>query len=313
MIQDTSPASKSMDITDFFIKKRQTKERPNERPIFDEELLEFFGNPDSVQNIKSKIKETTFDQCEHASCFDEKGISICKNCGCEVEQLDFEPEWRYYGTSDNRISKDPSRCHKSKEPIKGNINKVFEDAKLTELPQAIKKMTEKKYKIIVDGDTVRGKGRKARVAACLLHVLREEGDIRTSDDIRNMFALTKQQMSEGLTVYYTAFPKDRTQHANPSDFIRKVLQQIRLDFDHYKYILKIAHALNKVDQVLNRSSPHSVASAIVYLYICLHPELKEKIGLTKPKFAKAVNLSDITITKLVKRSAECLQLDNLSM
>lgn len=284
---------------------------------YDQELVDFFGafaNPDTLENIKINIKTATESIiCPHESYFKDNGFCICKSCGCEVNVLDYEPERRWYGVTDNRSSKDPSRCHKSKEPVKGSIDKVFVDAKLTDLAGSVKKKTEQRYKDIVKGETVRGKGRKARVAACLLYVLRDEGDIRTSDDIRHMFCLSKQEMSEGLTAYHTRFPEHRTQHANPKDFIRRVLQQTKIDFCHYKYILKIADILSKVDQVLNRSSPHSVASAIVYLYICLHPEIKEKTGLTKTKFAKDVNLSDITISKLVKRSAEILGLVDFTL
>lgn len=262
------------------------------------ELEDFFEN---------NIKKNNFEICEHRSSFEQNGLTICKDCGCEIEVLDFQPEWRFYGASDNKSTKDPSRCHKTKENVKGNIDKVFLDAKLTELPESIKKKTEQRYKKIVNGDTVRGKGRRARVAACLLFVLRDEGDIRTSDNIRNMFSLTKQQMSEGLTAYHTTFPEDRTQHATPSDFTKRVLKQTNIDEIHYKEILKMTKLLNKVDPVLNRSSPHSVASAIVYLYISLHPEIKESTGLTKTKFASCVNLSDITITKLVKRSEQVLK------
>jgi transcription initiation factor TFIIIB Brf1 subunit/transcription initiation factor TFIIB len=291
--------------------KKRTKRKTNTARIYNDEIFDLFGDMD-IKNVRSQIVRSVEDQeCEHETFFKEGDINICKTCGCEIDQLDFQPEWRYYGSTDNRVTKDPSRCHKSKEVQKGSIDKVFVDAKLGWLPQSTKKKTEQKYKAIVKGETVRGKGRKAIVAACLLYVFRDEGDIRTSDDIRNMFSLTKQEMSEGLTRYHTEFPKDRTQHANPKDFIRRIMQQTKVDFCHYKYILKIANVLDKVDPDLNRSSPHSVASAVVYLYICMTPEVRLKTGVTKTKFAKDVGLSDITITKLVKISAEILGLKEI--
>ena len=74
--------------------------------------------------------------------------------------------------------------------------------------------------------------------------------------------------------------------------------------ENYPSIFKIAKGLEGVDTCLNRSSPQSVASAIVYFYLCLFPKLKTELGLTKTKFAKDVKLSDITISKLVKKIAE---------
>lgn len=284
---------------------------------FDDELLDFFGDAETITNIKTQIFDTPVsNDCKHENCFEADGLNICKECGCEVDKLDFQPEWRYYGASDNRSSKDPSRCHRSKESTRGGIDKVFQDAKLGYLPQAIRKKAEQKYKAIVGNETVRGKKRKSIVAACLLYTFRDEGDIRTSDEIRKMFigagrlreCLTKQEMSDGLRRYLHVFKEDRNQYVRPSDLIKRTMHLCKINFSHYKYILRIAKTLEGVDSVLNRSSPQSVASAIVYLYLCLTPELKLALNLTKTRFAKEVDLSDITITKLVKKSGEILGL-----
>lgn len=275
---------------------------------YDEELIEFFGEDvvstkDTIQSIIDAPEE---EECEHAIHFEVDGINICKACGCQVELLDFQPEWRYYGASDNRSSRDPSRCHRSKESTRGGIDKVFQDAKLGHITLAIRKKTEQKYKQIVGGETVRGTGRKAIVAASLLFTFREVGDIRTADEVGGLFGLSKQEMSFGLTKYHAKFPESRLDNIKPSDLIRRIMQLTKVDMTHYKNILRISKCLDKVDTTLNRSSPQSVASAIVYLYICLTPEIKKAAGFTKTKFARDVNLSDITITKLVKIAAEVI-------
>jgi transcription initiation factor TFIIIB Brf1 subunit/transcription initiation factor TFIIB len=284
---------------------------------YDEELVEFFGE-DAASTCKSlnNVINAPEDECSHSLCFDVDGINICRACGCEIEVLDFQPEWRYYGASDTRTSKDPSRCHRSKESTRGGIDKVFQDAKLGHLPQAIRKKTEQKYKKIVGGETVRGRGRMSIVAACLLNTFRDEGDIRTADEVGGLFTLTKQEMSTGLTRYHATFPESRTINIKPSDLIRRIMHLTKIDFTHYRNIFRIAKCLEKVDPVLNRSSPQSVASSIVYLYLCLPQEdneteeekksLRKTMGITKTKFARDVNLSDITITKLVKRAAEVI-------
>lgn len=286
---------------------------------FDDELLDFFGDAETLTAVKNRLMEESdqiTQECSHDICFEVDGTNICKSCGCEVEKLDFQPEWRYYGAADNRMSKDPSRCHRSKESTRGGIEKVFQDAKLMYLPQAIRKKAEEKYKKIVGKETVRGRKRKSIVAACLLYTFRDEGDIRTSDEVRKMFTgatghrdvLSKQEMSDGLRRYHSEFKGDRTQCIKPSDLIRRTMHLTKITFDHYKYILRIAKCLDGVDCTLNRSSPQSVASAIVYLYLCFNPDVKTSLGLTKTRFAKEVKLSDITISKLVKKSAEILGL-----
>lgn len=275
--------------------------------FFDEDLVEFFGEDtaSTYEAIKTVI-ETPDDDCEHKTCFEAEGINICKDCGCEVELLDFQPEWRYYGASDTRSSGDPSRCHRSKESTRGGIDRAFQDSKLGHLPLSIRKKTEQKYKKIVGNETVRGRGRKSIVAACLLYTFRDEGDVRTADEVRSMFGLTKQEMSSGLTRCHATFPEYRTSIVKPSDLIRRIMHLTKIDISHYRHIIRISKCLESVDATLNRSSPQSVASAVVYLYICLTPEIKEELGITKTKFARDVCLSDITISKLVKKAAEII-------
>lgn len=276
---------------------------------FDEELMEFFGNDiEKLSSINKLICDDTQDQeCLHTDICDSDGVNICKLCGCEVDLLDFQPEWRYYGTADNRSVSDPSRCHKSKESTRGGISKVFQDAKLDSLPLILRKKAEIKYKQIVGEDTIRGKGRKAIVAACLLYTFYDENDFRTSDEVRNLFGLSKNEMSSGLTRYYQTFPTDRNRNIKPINMLKRTLKHAKMDIsEHYKKVIRLARCLERVDPTINRSNPQSVAASIVYLYICLTPGLKEGLGITKTKFAKDVKLSDITITKLVKRAAEII-------
>ena len=263
--------------------------------------------------MSRRLAERDQPECPHTKIIEDEdeGIRVCRECGCKVEKLDFKPEWHFYGATDNRPSRDGSRCHRSREVCKGSIEKVFQDAKLEHLPLSIKKKTEIRYQKIVGGETVRGKGRKAIVAACLLYVYRHEGDIRTADDIRINFGLTKQEMSYGLTRYHTAFPEDRSTEVPPHELIYAILKKTKMDMSRYQAIHRIAKCVDHKDIVLNRSCPHAVAAAIVYLYLCLNPKLKESLGLTKTVFSKTVKLSDITISKLTKKCASILAMEDL--
>lgn len=256
-----------------------------------------------------KVCGMELEVCDHAMLVERETTTgtdtVCDKCGCEVAILDFKPEWRYYGDSDARSGRDPSRCHRSQESTRGGIDKVFLDAKLN-IQSSIRKGTEKKYKTIVGNETVRGKGRKGIVAACLLFTFRDEGDIKTSDEVRNLFGLTKQEMSDGLTRYYAVFPNDRTRDYKPVDLVLCTMNRTGVNLSYYKYIIRIARCLEGVDPLLNHSTPQAVAAAIVYLYLCITPELRKELGYTKTKFASKVGLSDITITRLVKKAIEIL-------
>lgn len=279
---------------------------------YDEELFEFFGDTITQQQLDRINKIMTLKDdgepgCLHSNISETDGINICKECGCEIDLIDFQPEWRYYGSSDSRSASDPSRCHRSKESTRGGIHKVFQDARLDSLPKALREKTEKKYKEVVKGETIRGKNRKSIVAACLLYVFFETDNVHTSEQIRILFGLSKNEMSAGLTLYYQAFPDSRTLEIKPVDMIRRVMLKAKLSLeDHYKKIYRLARCLENVDPIINRSNPQSVAAAIVYLYICLIPGLKESMGLTKTRFAKEMELSDITISKIVRTSASIL-------
>ncbi len=288
----------------------------NHYDAFDEELLEIFGTTTNYDELQTKIDlsinaatKLDADECQHAVTYEGDGISICKDCGCEVEFLDFQPEWRYYGAADSKSAKDPSRCHKSKDGGKGGIEKVFQDANAMNIPLSIRKATENKYKEIVGTETIRGKGRKAIIAACLMYAYRDKGDIRTSDEIRKLFNLGKQEMSTGLFKYHSKFRNLKTKSIKPIDLLSRVMKLAKVNMNHYKNVVTIAKFLDKTDVTLNRSSPQAVAAAIVYIYVSLDPQLKKAIGFSKTQFASDVELSDLTIMKLVKKAVSILRVN----
>lgn len=274
-----------------------------------QDYLDVFGDDATLASVKkavTKVGNATFE-CKHEHIFEEDGVSLCQDCGLETNVLSFAPEWHFYGSSDNRTTKDPSRCHKAKGSTKGGIDKVFQDAKI-EMPEAIKQETALRYQRIVNGETMRGKGRKAVVAACLFYVLKSRGDHRTIDEIGKMFGLTKSAMSNGFNEYHATFPADRVSQSKPSDLVWRIMFLTGVPREHYGNIVKLCKALENTSLLLNHSNVQSVASATVYLYLCVHPEVKEKLGLTKSKFAEKAGLSDITITKLVKEEVNVLKL-----
>ena len=254
-----------------------------------------------ISHIHSKEEE--YLKCLHENTYkDNNGLHVCRDCTAEIEILDFEPEWRYYGSMDNYSAKNPERCHRFRSSGRGII-KVFDDHQIV-VQGAVKAQVDVKYNKIVGGGTVRGKGRKAIIAACLFYTYKEFGEYRTSDYIRNLFDLTKKQMSCGLSKYCRTFPKARTLHTRPENLIRWILTLTGINQEHYRKIVEISRYFENTSRLLKRSSPQSVASAIVYFYLCLNPEYKATLGLTKNRFAEKALLSDITVTKLVKEAAK---------
>jgi transcription initiation factor TFIIIB Brf1 subunit/transcription initiation factor TFIIB len=308
---------------------------------YDDEYLEIFGGDEMLfEKITTNIKKTLFDpldktpcshikiekfpnqegycldcgisiqpdikKCLHENSYEEdNGLHICKDCNEEIEIFSFEPEWRYYQGGDNGSSKDPARCHRGRATGK-SLSKMFEELKI-DILDAIKAQVESKYNKVVGNNTVRGKGRKSIVAACLFYTYRDFGEYRTSDYVRNLFKLTKKNMSDGLSDYYKCFPEARVEHTTPENLLRWIFTLTGVNKSHYRKVVQISRYLENSSRLLERSSPQSVASAIVYFYLCLFPEHKFELGLTKNKFAEKALLSDITVTKLVREAATISQ------
>jgi len=262
---------------------------------------DIFENNIQYTKFTKKIQTDVIDiikNCKHEYSIEEDGISICEECGIQTEIASYDPEWRMY--SDSKSTKDPTRCHKIKSTVK-TIDSVVESL---QLPESIKMATEEKYRLVVGNKTSRGTGRKGIIAACLLYSYRDMNDYRTQDEVRQIFGLSKKDMSAGLTKYYEKFPQDRITHVKPENLIRRIMSQAEIDEKHFHSIKALTKYLDGTSSLLNRSNTQSVAAAIVYLYLCINPDYKKTSGLTKTVFAKRIKLSDITIIKLAKEACK---------
>ena len=169
-------------------------------------------------------------------------------------------------------------------------------------------MVEAKYQKIkkTEGDKIfRGKSLKSIVASCLFHTYQEFGEFRTSNYIRELFNV-KQNMSLGMTKYLKAFPEARTKHVTPQKHLPWIMKLTGVDCSHYRRIRAITLYIVAASELVERSNPQSVAAAIIFLYLCMNQNYKNKLGITMSSFAKKVKLSDITITKARPRNCHNL-------
>lgn len=258
---------------------------------FDEEYREICGDDFSEEPPE---KEQT-NLCSHSE-IDER---ICMLCGCEVEVLDFRPEWTFYGVFDNKLTKDPARCYMVAKS-KSNLDKIFSDYKLGSFfTDKIKLQTLERYKEIAGDGTYRGITKRSIVAACLLYVLRENGDHRTSEEIRTLLVLDKKDMSKGRKKYCEVFSNSRGQdNTKPTVLIRRTMKKVGLGSEHYEKIKQLTLVLEDTSHSLTRSTPQAVVSAIIYFYLNLVDSLRGKF--CNKSYFKKVGISEITIIKLMK-------------
>jgi transcription initiation factor TFIIIB Brf1 subunit/transcription initiation factor TFIIB len=240
--------------------------------------------------------------CNHKSIEEVEGVDYCTVCGFELLKISQDSEWRFYCGNDSRNIRDPSRCHYIKQHSK-NIDKILEKLHLKE---TMKKQIEIRYKRVVGDQTIRGKNRKSVVGVCWFRVRVDNGDFCTIDEIREALNLDKKSMSAALTKYYLAYPEDRNKEIKPINLIKKIMIKAEIDLNHYDKIVSLTQSLESKNNFLEKSTPQSVASAIVYLYMN-----SGSAKICKKEFSEKVNLSDITITKLANEASKLLNINIL--
>lgn len=290
--------------------------------MFDDDLEELFSTPQHntftfhTHHLSSATAPSSpmilahdpnEEECQHTSTIIDGTKRICKGCNCEVDVLEYEAEWKFHtGINTNNAS----RCTRYRETKKGsNILKIFQDAKIPYelVNEQRRERCEEKYNIIVGKQNVHGVKRKAIVAACMMHVFREDGDIRHAKEFRDLFGLSAQQMAHGVGKYHKSFPESRVDVIHTNDLIKYNMMQLNIAPQHEQSILRIAKQIEESNAELNRSSPNSVAPAIIYVYLsCIQPNYKLTLGLNKQTFASLVKTSALTISRLAKIIAQII-------
>lgn len=267
----------------------------------DEDYVEIFGDDIDYNVLYSKVKNIK-NECDHLETYqDINGLQICRSCGIEQENEDNEPEWRYFNENENRLSKNPERCRM----IKNSNLTTIEDCRryFPAASEAIISLAVSKFNIISANETsTRGNTRKAVLAACLFFAFYDRGESKPSEYITKKFNITQKNMSKGLEMYWKTFREYRTKVIKPKDLIKWVLTSVGIDIKYLNEILKLVSSLSKKSFLLESCSPQSVASAMVFFWLCLNPKIKSKMKITKNSFSKSVGISDITVSKLVKET-----------
>jgi transcription initiation factor TFIIIB Brf1 subunit/transcription initiation factor TFIIB len=258
----------------------------------------------SFEDLDDFFEYEPITTCSHSEVVTTSGVTVCKNCSCEITILEHDNEWKSGNV----------RCH-AKIPTKGDIKSIFVDCKISNgvVNKAMIAKTEEKYKMIVGENTVRGDKRKGIVAACLYHVYLEMGEIITPKDLQVMFDIKRDKISDGMYAYHQVFKESRTQNINSVALIMKTIKEVGISRpDAYEKILEIAKTIENRNVIINRSSPQSVAPALVYFYLCLNQDYKKLIDYDKQKFAEKVGLSEITLTRIVKKIAEIYEKNGIT-
>tara|TARA_Y100001980_G_C14556722_1_gene349649 strand:- start:13286 stop:14230 length:945 start_codon:yes stop_codon:yes gene_type:complete len=198
--------------------------------------MDFEKHFDYFDTLTEKEKEKEKTCCSLRENIQiEQGMTKCKVCSNIISNIVDNPEWRYYGTGDNKTT-DPTRCgmpvntllpessvgssigynsnSKTMNQIRKyqqwqgmpykerSLYKVFleiqEICKKNNLPNIIINEAKSLYSIISKTKISRGSNRKGIIAACVYFACKECKVPRSANEIAEMFSIETTIMTKGV-------------------------------------------------------------------------------------------------------------------
>jgi hypothetical protein len=270
--------------------------QPSSEDQPDEKQQEKQDQRENERNQDDQSVDSNATVCPHLFQTKSTMGMVCTDCGLVVSELDYSSEG---------CSEMGGRCQ-LRSGYQRSVDDVFIKNNIEVLDSSVLDQVDQKYKTIVTaGDKVRSASRDALIAVCFRFYLMKQGDCRPLSDLQKMFHVSRRYLSTSLTKFYKSFPQERVVYPHPKDLVKRTLLLQNLDVVHLKPIQRLCELAEGKSKKLNRSTPQSVASAMVFVYLKYQygpsgdsPE--NRLAGNRKKFAQAVYLSDITIDKLVK-------------
>lgn len=264
--------------------------------LFDKILDEIQGS----NTDKDKLEEFIEDECHHTQTVIEDGTEFCTECGEEINKKNiFGKESQYFGVTDIKHNFDPSRVQSRKvdertiykdvenmgfsEKIINTANQIYLD---------VTSQTDKNSKIY------RGNSRKAIIFACIFHAYKYHGHPQSYDTLISSFKITRKIGLKGIKYISNNISKQspiRTLYITPANLMDDIMDKFDASQIQKKEVLDLYEKIKDRSSKLNRSRPQSVASAVVYHWI-----KHNNRNITMKDFVKKVQLSELTVNKIVK-------------
>lgn len=261
----------------------------DEFDIFDE--LDEFEEDTENKEIENEKK------CEHKNIINEIGTFLCKDCGLELSKVQsYEKDWRYYGSDDTRKNSDPNRCHIRKIEDKS----IFRDVENLGFSEKIVNLANDIYSQVTKGKIYRGNSRKAIIFGCVFHSIKINGKSHTCETLREIFQLDRKIILKGLKHVNLNVPKSsqvRSKTGNSNDLIEEYITKFDFTEEQKEEIRQFYQNIKNKSSIINRSRPQSVASSLIYFFLC---KIKGSNNVNIKDFVKKVKLSELTINKIVK-------------
>lgn len=290
------------------------------------------SNPVEKKDIKCANTDTITCTCGSINVSQEDNLQICQECFAIVGKIiENTAEWRYYGNDDNRDG-DPSRCGLPTNNLlpkssigsmiggcyKDNIDirrirmfqmwnsmpydertlwNVFDKMTSTTanngIPQKVIDDAKVLYKTASEKKISRGDNKEGLIASCIYHACLINKIPKSSKEIANMFNISHVTLNKGNSRFQTLL-QINVSSPEPIDFISQYANNLNMSVKDIENCKRLVRFIED-NEIMNDNSPTSSAAGILYYYNTI-----QELGHTKKKFAKACNVSEVTIIKCYK-------------
>lgn len=305
--------------------------------IFDQ--INYDEEHDSVNNLENINVCTNCDTEKYLVEDNSNGIITCTNCGQVVDNLyDKTPEWRSYedntssghvrcsftinplmtgsslGTSIggrksriqmlqtwSSITYRDRRLHKMYHKIKdvchkhGILGCIEDDAKILykQISQSKHLEGDRKGKYII----LRSDKCTSILAACVYFACKRKKETRRKREIASMFGIDSNYMTYGIKIARRLIRHknlEKLNVTNSKEYIPIYCKYLNIDKKYIQTIYDIIDNINKL-KLCSRHTTESIAVGSVMLL-----NIIEDLKINKKTMAKELDVSDVTLTKIIK-------------
>jgi hypothetical protein len=266
--------------------------------LFDQILKEY----KKINISDEETDDSDSECCLHENIINEKGMSVCVDCGEEMQYKNtHDKEWRYYGQGDTKNSSDPTRV----QMRKCEERNIFRDVENLGFSDKVVARANKIYAQVTKGKIFRGNSRRAIVFASIFHSFKLGGHPQSHERLIRIFGLNRKTGLRGLKYVNLYAPKDskiRTTYISPVNLVEEILEQFSATKEQKQEVIDLYEKIKNKSSRLNRSRPQSVSSGLVFYWTCIKGK-----NISLKEFAKKVQLSELTISKIAKEISEVLE------
>jgi transcription initiation factor TFIIIB Brf1 subunit/transcription initiation factor TFIIB len=260
--------------------------------LFNQVLTEYQENIPPISETEKPV------ECTHENVVFEKSVCICVNCGIEIqEELIEEKEWRY---QTNNYVTDMNKVQMRKQEERS----IRRDVENLGFSENIIAYADELYKTVTKEKIFRGNSRKAIIFACIFNAFKKFDKPQSHESLIQTFNLKKKVGLKGLKQVNLALPKDyksKISHIKVETIIDEIMTKFAASPEQKSEVQELYTLIKNKSSKINRSRPQSIASGIVFFWICLKGK-----NINLKEFAKRVCLSELTINKIIKEINEVI-------